>query len=443
MQLHVEELKFESVRFRTPLKFGAAVVTDMTMPAVRVRLSDGAREGIGIGAMPLGNAWAFPSAPHDQSLPAMRTLTERLAKAANELGAAHSIFELSHALEETTLRLANQLSAESTALPCPLPKLGALVVFSAFDIACFDAWGALHGQNTFALLRKTPEAQDLSRWLDSSFRSYGLARVLPASPAATLPLFHLVGGLDSLTPAEVSKPVGDGLPEHLEEWIDRDQLTHLKIKLRGDDTEWDFQRVIAVDRVASAKIAMSRQNEPVYSLDFNEKCPSGDALVSLLQRVQGASPAAFRRIAYVEQPTPRDLRDRPEDKMHAAAKLKPVVIDEALTDYDAFVRARSLGYSGVALKACKGIGPSLLMAAACRKENLFLCVQDLTCPGLSLLASTSLAAWLRVEAIEANARQFCPRANVEWAQRRPEVFTIKAGRVDTSRFGGVGLGFHG
>src|ERR1051325_9921892 len=48
-----------------------------------------------------------------------------------------------------------------------------------------------------------------------------------------------------------------------------------------------------------------------------------------------------------------------------AAKLKPVVIDEALTDYDAVKRARALGYSGVALKACKGIGPSLLMAAVC------------------------------------------------------------------------------
>lgn len=443
MQFHVLELRFDPARFRVPLKFGAAVVTDLVIAVVKVRLSEGGREAVGIGAMPLGNAWSFPSAPHDQSLPAMRSLAERLANAANEIGPAHSILELSHALEEATLRLANQISAESTNLPCPIPKLCALVVFSAFDIACFDAWGALHGRNTFALLRETPEAQDLSPWLDSRFRSYGLAAVLPDSPAESLPLFHLVGGLDPLTPGEVTKPVGDGFPEHLEEWIDRDQLTHLKIKLRGDDAGWDLARILAVNRVADAAIARRGRGEPVYSLDFNEKCPSGAALVELLQQVKARSLQTFHRISYVEQPTPRDLRDRPEDDMHEAAKLKPVVIDEALTDYGSFQRARELGYSGVALKACKGIGPSLLMAAACRKDNLFLCVQDLTCPGLSLLASTSLAAWLRVEAIEANARQFCPRANVEWAQRRPEVFAIKSGRVDTRRFGGVGLGFHG
>jgi len=103
--------------------------------------------------------------------------------------------------------------------------------------------------------------------------------------------------------------------------------------------------------------------------------------------------------------------------------------------------ARELGYSGVALKACKGIGPSLLMAAACRRDKLFLCVQDLTCPGLSLLASTSLAAWLGAEAIEANARQFCPKANAECAKKRPEVFTIRDGRVHTDGFAGKGLGF--
>ncbi len=28
-----------------------------------------------------------------------------------------------------------------------------------------------------------------------------------------MPLYHLVGALDPLTPADVTKPVGDGLPE--------------------------------------------------------------------------------------------------------------------------------------------------------------------------------------------------------------------------------------
>jgi L-alanine-DL-glutamate epimerase-like enolase superfamily enzyme len=430
MKVFVESVRSEPVIFRTPLKFGASIVNEVIMPVVTVRLNDGRREGIGIGAMPLGNAWSFPSVPHDESLALMRLLTEQVGKSIHGLDGGHSIFEMSHAMEETTLRCARQISEA-------IPELCALVVFSPFDIACFDAWGKMAGVNTFVRLNETPEADNLSRWLDADFQSFGMRQVVRQMPVETLPLFHLVGGLDPLTAAGVTKPVGDGLPEHLGQWIEKDQLTHLKIKLRGDDPEWDFQRIVNVDRIASAKV----RGEPVYSLDFNEKCPSGTALVELLTRLQREHPRAFDRVAYVEQPTSRELRDRPEDRMHEAAKLKPVVIDEALTDYDALKRARGLGYSGVALKACKGIGPSLLMAAACRKDNLFLCVQDLTCPGLSLLASTSLAAWLGVAAIEANARQFCPGANEAWARKRPEVFTIRDGRVKTSGFNGVGLGF--
>ena len=54
--------------------------------------------------------------------------------------------------------------------------------------------------------------------------------------------------------------------------------------------------------------------------------------------------------------------------------------------------ARELGYSGVALKACKGHTEALLMGAAAQKYKLFLCVQDLTCIGYSFLHSASIAA---------------------------------------------------
>ena len=42
--------------------------------------------------------------------------------------------------------------------------------------------------------------------------------------------------------------------------------------------------------------------------------------------------------------------------------------------------------------ACKGHSEALLMGAAAQKYGLFLCVQDLTCPGRSFLHSASLAA---------------------------------------------------
>jgi hypothetical protein len=81
------------------------------------------------------------------------------------------------------------------------------------------------------------------------------------------------------------------------------------------------------------------------------------------------------------------------------------------------------------------------MAAAAQKFGMFLCVQDLTCPGQSFLQSAGLAAHIGpVTAIEGNARQYCPGANLEWAAKYPGAFTIRDGRIDTSVLSEVGLG---
>ena len=69
--------------------------------------------------------------------------------------------------------------------------------------------------------------------------------------------------------------MNDGLPEHLGEWITRDGLTHLKIKLNGDDLGWDVERVVRVDRVAAATQKERGVERWFYSLDFNERCPNG------------------------------------------------------------------------------------------------------------------------------------------------------------------------
>ena len=118
------------------------------------------------------------------------------------------------------------------------------------------------------------------------------------------------------------------------------------------------------------------------------------------------------------------------------------MIDESLTDYDSLLLAREMGYSGVAIKACKGHTDSLLLGAAAQKFGLFLCVQDLSCPGYSFLHSASLAARIpTVAAIEGNGRQYCPAANKPWVKRFPTMFEIKDGTVGTAALNGEGLGF--
>jgi hypothetical protein len=119
-----------------------------------------------------------------------------------------------------------------------------------------------------------------------------------------------------------------------------------------------------------------------------------------------------------------------------------VVIDESLIDLESFHLAREQGYSGVALKACKGHTEALLMGAAAQKYNMFLCVQDLSCPGYSFLHSSSLAARIpTIVAIEGNSRQYCPSGNVAWGKRFPTMFNITDGTVGTSVLTGPGLGF--
>src|SRR5205823_11935376 len=115
--------------------------------------------------------------------------------------------------------------------------------------------------------------------------------------------------------------------------------------------------------------------------------------------------------------------------------------DESLIDLASLRRARELGYTGAALKACKGQSQSLLMAAAAQKYGLFLCVQDLTCPGASLIHSAGLAAHVPgVAAIESNARQYVPAANAPWEARFPGLFRVTDGTLATGGLTGPGLG---
>ena len=81
------------------------------------------------------------------------------------------------------------------------------------------------------------------------------------------------------------------------------------------------------------------------------------------------------------------------------------------------------------------------MGAAAQEYDMFLAVQDLTCPGASFLHSAGLAARIRgVTAIEGNARQFCPSANDGWRDEFPSIFNIGDGTVGTQVLMGPGLG---
>jgi L-alanine-DL-glutamate epimerase-like enolase superfamily enzyme len=434
------QVKFQ---YRTPMKFGGRTVTECYLLNVECEVAtrDG-RVGRGFGSMPLSNTWAYPSSvmSYDQTLSAMNELADRCRSVCEKHADFGHPVDLGMHLEEQFLAAAKDLSAARN-LPQAIPKLATLVVGSPFDAAIHDAFGKVHGLNCYETYGRDFLDRDLGCYLGKDYEGVWLQPYVRREPVGSLPLYHLVGALDPLTKADVVTPVGDGLPEVLGEWILRDGLTHLKIKLNGDDLRWDLERVLAVDRIAVESAQPGQAVGWHYSLDFNERCQNVDYLIEFLTRLRQLSPLGFDRIQYIEQPTARDLRANPQNRMHAAAKLKPVVIDESLTDLESLMLAREMGYTGVALKACKGQSQSLLLAAAAQRLSLFLCVQDLTCPGASLIQSASLAAHIPgVSGIEANSRQYCPAANQGWEKRFPGIFRVRSGMMETSGLRGPGLG---
>lgn len=431
---------FEEHAYRMPYQFGGRTVDHVTILNVncRVRGGDG-REASGFGSMTLGNAWAFPAVSHDVSLEAMTSLAADLRGQTADCDEAGHPIDLFRVLEPAWLDAAARRST-ADALPTPIPKLCTLVVASAFDAAIHDAYGKLFGLSCYETYGQEFVRHDLSRDLGEAFAGEYLDSYVPATPRATTPVFHSVGASDPLEDADVRERVDDGLPNTLAEWIPHDGLTCFKIKLNGGDADADVDRIIRIDRLVT-RLQQPGQDEPRYLLDFNEGCPNVEYLLDVLRRVREGTPSGFERILYIEQPTPRDLRADPHNVMHEAAKLRPVVIDESLTDLETLLLAREMGYTGVALKACKGQSHAMLMAAAAQKFGMFLCVQDLTCPGASLIHSAGIAARVPGNAgIEANARQFVPSASAAWAPRFPGLFDISGGVMQTGQLTGAGLG---
>ncbi len=443
IQIQEVGFQYEDFIYRTPIKFGGTVLDRVTLLNVNCTVATrSGKTAKGFGSMPLGNIWSFPSKtmPYETTLGAMKALAEQVAAVTGRCREFGHPVDLHWVLEPEYLQASAEISRKLS-LKESIPKLSALVVVSPFDAALNDAFGKVHGLSSYQTYGPEFMSRDLSFYLGPEFRGEYLGRYILPKPKENMPLYHLVGAVDPIFAEDISKRIGDGLPETLPEWIRYNGLTHIKIKLNGDDLNWDVDRVLRVDRAAQEAQQGRGVSQWWYSLDFNEKCRNVDYLLEFLRQVKEKRPAAFERTQYIEQPTARDLKSNPANTMHQAAKLRPIVIDESLTDRESLLLAREMGYTGVALKACKGQGQALLMAAMARKLKMFLCVQDLTCPGASLIHSAGLAAHIPgVAAIEANARQFVPAANKPWESRFPGIFQVKNGRMHTGEINGPGLG---
>ncbi len=438
------EVRFEPQKARYPLKFGAVVMDRVTLCKVRAVVETRAGQvGEGWGAMFLADFWSWPTPAiaHEVKEDVMRRTVEKFAALVQDFGQPAHPVDIFWELEQDLRRISDEASREAGA-PEPQPFLGALVCASPVDAALHDAFGVANGISTYD--GYGPQFMgDLSRYLGPDFKGRYIADYIRQDFLPEIEVFHLVGGLDKLTRAELddSDP-DDGLPNCLEDWIERDGVFCLKVKLRGNDLDWDVERMIAVHDVAAPVLAKLRIPDLFLSADTNEQCDSPDYVVEMLRRIQERSPSCFERILYVEQPTSRDLAGAGHD-MRELARIKPVLVDESLTDLESFELAMQQGWSGVALKACKCQSAALVMAAKARELNVPYSVQDLTNPSLALFHSVGLAARLyTIKGVEANSRQFFPAATPP-AEREVHsgIFYVRRGYANTWSLRGPGLGF--
>jgi len=438
-------LWFLPVETRVPLKFGTETLSSVTCAraSVQVANNDGS-EAEGWGETPLSVQWVWPSVlPYSERHEALKNFSARLCSEwVNSDGTGHAL-ELGHDFLFCRLpQILKIYNEEQRGDKEPMPWLAALVCASAFDLALHDAYGAANDRPIYETYGPGYLNRDLSSFLesaaDSSFDFVGKtpSDFLLSSPETQLPVWHLVGGLDPLTPDELTgDEPDDGYPVHLEEWIDRDKLNCLKIKLRGNDASWDYARLASIGEIAN-RLAVDW-----LTTDFNCTVTDPAYVNEILDRLMVEEPITFEKILYVEQPFPYDLEAHSID-VHSVSARKPLFMDESAHDWEHVRLGRELGWTGVALKTCKTQTGALLSLCWAKAHDMALMVQDLTNPMLAQVPHVLLAAHANtIMGVESNAMQFYPEASKAEATVHPGLYQRRQGILDFSTISGPGFGY--
>ncbi len=431
------------VQMRMPLKFGGESVSSVNCIRVAVTVQDKqGKSATGWGETPLSVTWAWPSASmsYNERYDAMELFCDLLGQAwANTDAVGHPI-EIGHAfLNETLPGMLDEFNCDRG--DRAMPHLAALIATSAFDLATHDAYGVLHNVDVYDTYNDQYLSDDLSHYLTPSDDSVSFAGKFPCDylvddVPTTLPVWHLVGGLDPLDEGDLTggEP-NDGYPVTLREWIVRDGLDCLKIKLRGTDQEWDYQRLIDVGEMSIELKVHS------LSADFNCTVTDPQYVNSILDRLKTERRDIFDMILYVEQPFPYELEKNQIDVTSVSAR-KPLFLDESAHDWKFVALGRKLGWTGVALKTCKTQTGALLSLCWAKAHGMPLMVQDLTNPMLAQIPHVRLAAHAgTIMGVESNGMQFYPAASAAEEKVHPGIYRRRNGQLDLSTISGPGFGY--
>ncbi len=437
-------LYFLPVQTRVPLKFGSETLTEVTCARVCVRVENRAgKTAEGWGETPLSVQWTWPSGiSYSERHERLKIFCATLAQAWVAFGQAGHPVEIGYDFQENFLpAILNKANAKSCASE-PMPLLAALLCCSAFDIAIHDAFGKLLEREVYQTYGAEFFNRDLADFFGPrnnspiSFDGKFPADFLVKNPPRKLLAWHLVGGLDLLDSSDATgQETSDGYPVLLTDWIQRDGLRCLKIKLRGNDAKWDYERMVRV-----GKIAMEQGVEHLTA-DYNCTVTDSAYVNEMLDRLRAEHPRIHEMILYVEQPFPYELEQKRID-VRSVSSRKPLFLDESAHDWRFVKLGHELGWSGVALKTCKTQTGALLSCCWAKAHGMSLMVQDLSNPMLAQIPHVQLAAHVgTIMGVETNAMQFYPEASRPEAAVHPGIYQRRDGQIDLSTLRGAGFGY--
>jgi len=432
------------VQTRLPYKFGAETMTQVTCARVCLRVTDRqGRQAEGWGEGPLNGQWAWPgSLSYQERYEAMESFCHVLVKAYGGFTATGHVMEVGHAfLTQVLPSLLEQFNRGRGGHPA-MPYLAALVCCAPFDVALHDAYGMLHGVGTYDTYNAQWMSQDLSAMLQpASDGAVNFAGKFPQDylrrpRLEVVPAWHSVGERDWLEETDVDgTPPADNHPHLLRQWIRRDGLKCLKIKLCGQNSAWDYQRVVRIGQIGNS------ENVDWLCTDFN--CTASDVgyVNEILDCLMVEHPRIYGMILYVEQPFPYDLEKHRMD-VHSLAARKPLFMDESAHDWRLVQLGRSLGWTGVALKTCKTQTGALLSLCWAKAHGMTLMVQDLSNPMLAHIPHVLLAAHAgTIMGLESNSMQYYPEASRPEALVHPGLYARRNGTLNLQTVQGPGLGY--
>ena len=439
MRITQVNLYFLPVQTRVPYQFGFETMSEVTCARVRLRVRDASgREAEGWGETPLSVQWVWPGAlPFAEREAALKSFCVALVAAWGAFELDDHPLELGHTFLEQELPPLLDRANSARAAAESVPWLAALVCCSPFDQALYDAFGQLVGLPVYETLGPAHLSRDLAAYLEPKPLFAGKYPADFLTPRKNrLPAWHSVGGADAVLPSELTgNEPNDGYPVLARDWIIRDGLICLKVKLRGHDAAWDYQRLV--------NLGIIGLETGVHWLcaDYNCTAPDVPYVTEMLDRLMSEHPRIYGMLLYVEQPFPYDLEAHPFD-VHPISSRKPLFMDESAHDWRVIRHGRKLGWSSVALKTCKTQTGALLSLCWARAHGMTLMVQDLTNPMLAMVPHALLAAHAgTIMGLECNSPQYYPAASAPEAAAHPGLYRRHQGCIDLSTLSGPGYGY--